>query len=132
MCFVVLVVGFYTLRPIHILSVKGMELAHDNFDNDGFIILVRNYDALKNKLALSHFLDICIHVPSPEELCLLRGAAALGLGDPRFDPRDLAAKISLLERILDVPDHHLESKVKIFLSKLIALDEHLVQLYIFK
>ena len=58
---IVLVMGFYTLRPIHVLPVEGMQLAHDNFDNNSLIVLVGNYDALKNKLALSHFLDICIH-----------------------------------------------------------------------
>jgi hypothetical protein len=109
-----------------------MQLAHDNFYDNGLIHLVGNDNALQNKLALSHFLDVRIHVPSPEELFLLRDAAALGFGDPGFDPRDLAAKISLLERILYVPDHHLESKVKVFLSKLIALDEHLFHLQIFE
>jgi hypothetical protein len=109
-----------------------MQLAHNNFYDNGLIHFVGNDNALQNKLALSHFLDVRIHVPSPEELFLLRDAAALSFGDPGFDPRDLAAKISLLERILYVPDHHLESKVKVFLSKLIALDEHFFHLQIFE
>jgi hypothetical protein len=123
MRFVVLIVGFYALRPIDVFSVQGMQLAHDNFHNDSLIIFVRNYDALKNKLSLGHLLDIRIHVLSPEELCLLRGLAALGFGNSGFYTRNLAAKISLLYRILYVADHHLETQVKVFLSKLIALDE---------
>jgi hypothetical protein len=72
-------------------------------------------------------LDIRIHVLSPEELCLLRGTAALGFGNSSFYTRNLAAKISLLYRILYVADHHLETQVKVFLSKLIALDEQFFQ-----
>jgi hypothetical protein len=127
-----LVVGFYALRPIHILSVERMQLAHDNFDNNGFIILVRNYDALKNKLALRHFLDASIHVHSPEELCLLRGIASLSLGDSRLNPRDLSTKVPLLERILNMSNHHLKSEVKIFLTKLAAFYEHFVQIHVFE
>jgi len=127
-----LVVGFYALRPIYILSVERMQLAHNNFHNNGFIIFVGNYDALKNKLALRHFLDASIHVHSPEELCLLRGIASLSLCDSRLDPRDLSTKISLLERIFNMSDHHLKSEVKIFLPKLAAFYEHFVQIHIFE